>query len=107
MEYTYEGLKKLTVAQLRDIAAGIEHEALQGYTQLNKEHLLDSLCTALGIDTFVHHEVVGVNKTRIKREIRQLKKKRDHLIRTGVTEELKAVRKKMHDLKRQLRRAMI
>src|ERR1043165_4253558 len=40
MAYTYEELKHKTVAELRDIAAGIEHEALQGYTQLTKDHLL-------------------------------------------------------------------
>ena len=39
MAYTYDELKHKTVAELRDIAVGIEHEALQGYTQLNKEHL--------------------------------------------------------------------
>src|SRR5256885_9142107 len=38
MAYTYDELKHKTVAELRDIAVGIEHEALQGYTQLNKEH---------------------------------------------------------------------
>ena len=30
MSYTYEELKHKTVAQLREIAAGIEHEAVKG-----------------------------------------------------------------------------
>jgi hypothetical protein len=30
MSYTYDELKHKTVGELRDIAAGIEHEALQG-----------------------------------------------------------------------------
>ena len=51
MAYTFDQLKGMTVAQLREIAAGIEHEAVKGYTQLNKEHLLTALCTALNIDT--------------------------------------------------------
>lgn len=30
MEHTFKELKHSTVAQLREIAAGIEHEAVQG-----------------------------------------------------------------------------
>lgn len=107
MEHTYESLKKLTVAQLRELAAGMEHKALRGYTQLNKEHLLEALCKSLGIDTFVHHEVKGVNKTRIKQEIRQLKKQRDAIIESGEAGDLQAIRRQIHALKRQLRRAMV
>ena len=39
MEHTYHDLKEMTVAQLREVASGLEHEAVQGHTQLNKEHL--------------------------------------------------------------------
>jgi hypothetical protein len=60
MDYTFEQLKHKTVAELREIAKGNEHEALQGYTQLNKEHLLVALCKALGIKQ-EHHDVVGVD----------------------------------------------
>jgi len=82
MEYTYKQLKHLTVAQLREIAAGLDHEAVQGYTQLNKEHLLDALCKALCIDKHEHHKVVGINKTQIKTQIRALKKQRDKALET-------------------------
>ncbi|HEY9432235.1 MAG TPA: hypothetical protein VI260_12305 [Blastocatellia bacterium] len=34
-ERDYEELKHKTVAQLREIAAGIEHDAVKGHTQLN------------------------------------------------------------------------
>ena len=51
MAHTYEELKKKTIAELRDIAKDIQHEAVQGYTQLNKDHLLPALCKALGIDS--------------------------------------------------------
>jgi hypothetical protein len=37
---TYEDLKKKTVAELREIAKGLTHDAVQGYTQMNKDHLL-------------------------------------------------------------------
>ncbi|RLD14933.1 hypothetical protein DRI50_04695, partial [candidate division KSB1 bacterium] len=43
MEYTYKELKHKTVAELREIAAGLG-DALKGYTQMNKEHLLEAIC---------------------------------------------------------------
>ena len=58
MTHTYEELKHKPLAELREIAAGITHEAVQGYTQLNKDHLLVGLCKALGIDMHAHMEIV-------------------------------------------------
>ena len=49
MEYTVEQLKHKTVAELRDISKGIEHDAVKGYTQMNKEHLIRAISEALGI----------------------------------------------------------
>ena len=79
MDYPFEQLKHKTVAELREIAKGNEHEALQGYTQLNKEHLLVALSKALGIQ-HEHHDVVGVDKAAIKARIREVKKKRDEAL---------------------------
>ena len=107
MSHTYEELKKKTVAQLREIAAETEHEAVKGYTQLNKEHLLAAVCKALGIEMHVHHEVVGVNKSKIKSQIRQLKKKRDDALEKHDHKELKAVRVQIKHLKKALRRATV
>jgi hypothetical protein len=107
MAHTFEELKKMTVAQMREIAAGIEHEALQGYTQLNKEHLLIALCNALNIEMHAHHEVIGVNKQKIKSEIRELKKKRAEAISSKNRIELIRVRKKIRSLKKTLRKAMV
>jgi hypothetical protein len=76
-DHTYEELKHQTIAQLRELAAGIDHEAVQGYTQLNKDHLLPALCTALGIEMHEHHEVVGIDKAKVKAEIREFKEQRD------------------------------
>ena len=36
MAHTFEELKKKTVEELREIAAGIQHEAVQGHTQMFK-----------------------------------------------------------------------
>ena len=106
MEYTYEQLKHMTVAQLRDIAQGNEHEALQGYTQLNKEHLITALSKALGIH-HQHHDVVGVDKSSIKGRIREMKKKRDEALAAHDHAQLKIARRTIHRLKRQIHKATV
>lgn len=107
MAHTFEELKKKTVAELREIASGMEHEALKGYTQLNKEHLLAALCKALGIDMHVHHKVVGIDKSQIKAKIKALKKKRDEALAAHDHKQLKLARRQIHHLKRTLRKATV
>src|SRR6266446_4491108 len=104
MEYTFEQLKHKTVGELRDIAKGIEHEAVQGYTQLNKEHLLRAISNALGIK-HEHHDVVGVDKASIKSRIRDLKKERDEAIAAHDHAQLKTVRRTRLLLERQIDKA--
>ena len=107
MSHTYEELKHKTVAQLREIASGIDHEAVKGASQLNKEHLLVALCTALGVDMHVHHEVKGVNKSELKTKIRGLKQKRDAALAAHDHKQLKIVRREIHHLKRMIHRATV
>ena len=107
MAHTYEELKTKNVTQLREIAAGIDHEAVQGYTQLNKEHLLAAICQALGIDMHEHHEVKGINKADIKAKIKALKKRRDEAISAHDRAQLKQVRRNIHHLKRQIHKATV
>ena len=107
MAHTFQELKGKTVAQLREIASGIEHEAVQGHSQMNKEHLLSALCKALGIEMHAHHEVKGINKAEMKVKIQELKKKRDQALVAHDHPQLKAVRRDIHHLKRALRRAMV
>ncbi len=104
---TFEELKHKTVTELREIAAGMPNDALKGHTQMNKEHLLKSICQALKIDMHAHHEVVGVNKMDIKAQIHQLVKKRDELIEAGDHEGLHMVRRRIHHLKRELHKATV
>lgn len=106
MEYTFEQLKHKTVAELREIAKGIEHEAVQGYTQLNKEHLIVAISNALGIK-HEHHDVVGVDKAAIKSRIKDLKKKRDEALAAHNHVQLKTVRRTIHRLKRQIHKATV
>jgi hypothetical protein len=109
MAHTYDELKKKTIDELREIAKGIEHEAVQGYTQMNKEHLLPAICKALGIDTHAHHHVeggfAGVDKASFKAKLRQLKVDRDKALEAHDRAQLKAVRRQMHRMRRKLRAA--
>jgi hypothetical protein len=109
MAYTYQELKKKTVAQMREIAKGIQHEAVKGYSQLNKEHLLVGLCTALGIDHRVHHVAHGIDKAKIKGQIKQLKKDRDEILAKPEKDykKLHIIRSGIHRLKRVLRKASL
>ncbi len=107
MTPTYQELKEKTVAELREIAAGVQHDALQGYSQLNKEHLLVALCKALHLDMHAHHEVKGINKSEIKARIKELKKKRDEVLAAHDHGQLKDVRRKIHHLKRMIHKATV
>jgi hypothetical protein len=106
MAYTYEQLKHMTVAELREIAKGTDREIVQGYTQLNKEHLVGALAKALGIQ-HEHHEVVGVDKAAIKSRIREMKQKREAALAAHDHAELKMVRRTIHRLKRRIHKATV
>ena len=106
MAYTFEELKHKTVAELREMAKGIEHDAVQGYTQMNKDHLVVALSKALGIQ-HEHHEVVGVDKAAIKARIRELKVKRQAALTAHDHAQLKTVRRNIHRLKRQIHKATV
>jgi hypothetical protein len=104
-EYTYEQLGGMTVAELRSIADGIQHEALQGHSTMHKEQLLPALCKALNIQ--VHHVAVGAEKTRIKAVIRKLKARRDQAVASRDSAQLATVRRQLHVLKHKLRRMAV
>ncbi|HEX5889974.1 MAG TPA: Rho termination factor N-terminal domain-containing protein [Pyrinomonadaceae bacterium] len=106
MAYTYEQLKHMTLADLREIAKGAEHEVVQGYTQMNKEHLIGALAKALGIQ-HTHHDVVGIDKASIKARIRELKTQRAAAIEAHDHAQLKTVRRTIHRLKRQIHKATV
>ncbi len=107
MSHTYEELHDMTVAQLRDVAQEVEHDAVSGYSTMHKEDLLKALCTAFGIEAHVHHEVVGIDKAAVKAQIKALKVERDQALDTGDSKELKQIRRRIHRLKRKIRRATV
>ena len=106
MAFTYGELKGKTIQELRDIAKDIHHDAVQGFSQMNKEHLLPALCRALGIDIHEHHDVKGIDKAGIKAMMRELKHARDAAFEAHDSEHLKAVRRQLHRLNRQIRAHM-
>jgi DNA-binding IclR family transcriptional regulator len=107
MAYTYHELKEKNITQLRDIAKDLKHEAVQGYTQLNKEHLLVAVCTALGVSLHEHHEAAGIDKAAIKAKMRALKKDREAAVAAGDHAKLKAVRRSIHGLNRQIKKHLV
>ena len=74
MTYTLKELKLKTAVQLKEIAAGIDHEAVKGHTQMNKDHLIKAICIALGIHVHEHIEVTGLDRSGLKAKIHSLKK---------------------------------
>jgi hypothetical protein len=107
MAYTHHELKHKTLAELRDIAKDIDHEAVQGFSQLNKDHLVVAICKALNIDIHEHHEVVGIDKAAIKGRIKDWKKKREAALEAHDHAQLKRARRSIHRLKRQIHKATV
>lgn len=103
MPYTYEDLKKKTIAELREIAKDIQHDAVQGYTQLNKDHLLPALCKALGIDAHEHHAAAIAEKAALKTKMRELKMARAKALTSGDSDQVRQLRRQYHALNHALR----
>jgi len=103
MSHTYEELKKKTVAELRDIAKDLHHDAVQGYTQMNKEHLIPALCKAFGIDVYEHHAAALAEKAAIKTRMRAIKAARAKARSAGDHDTLRALRRQYHALNHTLR----
>ena len=103
MAHTYEELKKKTVAELREMASGLQHEAVQGYTQMNKDHLLPALCKALGIDAHEHHAAAVAEKAAIKATMRDIKVACDQAKTEGDYDRLHRLRRRYHALNHSLR----
>lgn len=107
MAHTYHELHEMTVARLREIAADIDHEAVHGYSTMHKDSLVLAICTALGIESHEHHEVVGINKAKVKGQIRALKIERRAALEARDRAELHRVQRQIHRLKHRLRKATV
>ena len=97
-------LNKKRVADLRDMMK--EHfPTTQGIMSMKKEVLVTELAEVLGIEQ-PHKVVEGIDKATVKAKIKALKEKRQQALEAGDHTALKAERRKIHRLKRRLRRAM-
>ena len=76
---------------------------MQGYTQLNKEHLLVALAKALNLSTHEHHAVGGFDKSGVKARMRDLKKKKDAALEAGDSTLAHSLRREIHRLNHQVR----
>ncbi|HEU5257103.1 MAG TPA: hypothetical protein VFU28_14020 [Vicinamibacterales bacterium] len=103
MATTYEDLKKKTVAELRDMAKGLTHQAVQGYTQMNKEHLLPALCKALGIERTHHHAEAGFDKSQMKTRMKMLRAERGKALEAHDSAKLRVLRTELHALNHRIR----
>jgi hypothetical protein len=107
MAYTFHELREKTIQELREIAKGVEdQDAVQGYSQMNKEHLLPALCKALHIETHEHHSVSGIDKPAIKSRMRELRQKRQAALDAHDHDTLKSLRRQLHHYNRLIRAHM-
>lgn len=105
MAYTYEQLSEMNVNQLREIAKGVDHEAVHGFSTMHKEKLVPALCTALGVEAHKHHTAAkGFDKGSVKAQIRALKKQRDAIIPKEHPREFREILHQIHEQKNKLRR---
>lgn len=97
-------LNKKRVADLRDMMKE-QYPGAQGVMSMKKEVLVAELAKALGIEE-PHKVVEGIDKTAVKAKIKTHKERRQQALEAGDHGALKAERRKIHRLKRSLRRAM-
>ena len=109
MAQTYEELKGKTIDELRELAKGLDHEAVKGFTQMNKEHLLPALCKALGIEhhKHPHHAAVGIDKPKLKARMHAIRGEKQKAIEAADRKKLKALRREYHRLNRRIRAATV
>jgi len=105
-EYNFHELKHKKISDLRDLASTLD-PPIEGYSQLNKDQILEKICEQLGIEMHEHHEVQGIDKGPIKKQIRELKKTRAEAIAAKDLQKIKEVRHRIHRLKRTLRAATV
>lgn len=99
----YHDLEKTKVSELRELLKEKDPE-FKGVSGLKKEQLVEVVAEKLGIEK-PHKVVVGADKGAIKARIRELKKTKAGAVQAGDRVDLRSVRKELHGLRRQLRKA--
>ena len=99
----WHDLEKMTVPQLREDA---HEKGLKGVHGMNKAILVEELAKMLGIEK-PHEEMAEAavdSKSELKSQIHELKAERNQLIESHDHKGLKVVRRKIHGLKRQIKK---
>lgn len=96
-------LNKKRVADLRDMMKE-HHPTAQGVMSMKKEVLVQQVAEVLGIEE-PKKTVVGIDKTAVKGKISALKELRQKALESGDHADLRVQRRKIHRLKRHLRKA--
>jgi hypothetical protein len=100
-EMDWHQIAKMKVADLREKAKAIpEVGAVSG---MSKGQLVEAVAHHLGIER-PHKVAEGIDKAKVKTEIRDLKTSRDEAQKARDPKELKRVRREIHKRKRTLRR---
>jgi hypothetical protein len=96
-------LQKKRVADLRDIMKE-KAPQIQGVLSWKKDMLVEEVAKLLEIEK-PHKVIEGIDKTAVKVKIRAHRKLRDEALQAKDPAKLKFERRKIHRLKRRLRRA--
>lgn len=109
MPHSFEELKHKTIDELREIAKGLDQEAVKGFTQMNKEHLLPAICKVLGIEAHKHphHAATGIDKPALKARLAALKAEKERAVEAGDRNRLKSLRREHHRINRRIRAASL
>lgn len=99
----FHELEKKTVVELREMAA--QFPDLTGVSGMKKAALVDVLADRLGIAK-PHREAAGLDRDKIKADIRALKKQRDEAITKKDRAALRKARRRLHQLRRRLRKSV-
>ena len=99
----WQELNKSKVDDLRELAKEKTPD-VTGVMSMKKDALVEVLAEALGIER-PHKVITGLDKGALKAEIRELKTQREQALADGDKEGLRRSRRKIHRLKRRLRRA--
>ena len=97
----YQAVRKMTAVQLRERLA----PDIAGVSAMKKDQLVDLLCKKLGIVPHAH-ATAAIDKTKIKQQIRGLKKERDTAMAGHDHAKLAELRHKIHKQRHLLRRAV-
>ena len=105
MAQTYEQLAKKSVADLRAAAKELEHDALQGYSNMSKGELVKALCAAQDVAIPSHRQGPGLDRKAVKAKIKELKVTRQAAVDGKDSTQLARTRRRIQRLKRKLRAA--